>query len=532
MPNLKTNILDCTLRDGGYYNSWNFSNNLLKKYFLAIEHSSVSHVELGFRFVDKSNGLGSFAYTSEDFIDQLDLPTNKLYGLMINAQDYLKLKDPVNELKKSFKEAHNSKISFVRIAVDLPSASECIFIAKTLDTLGYSVMINLMQANLYPEKQLTQAIKHIKKWDSVDVLYFADSLGSMLLKDVHALIKLIKKTWHRDIGFHAHNNMHLALSNAIGASEAGCKFCDSTFFGMGRGAGNAQTESLLLETGGDYENAKMQLALKSFETLKKKYNWGPNSMYHFAAKHKIHPTYIQRLIADKRYSSDYVVKTLNYLKDTKSSSFNEEMLSKFTYFSDLHHKGTWNASNYLKGKSVLLIGSGPSVQRSSKKIELFIRKHSPFVITLNINQHLNQAYIDSIIASNINRILLDLELYKTLKCHVILPKACFSNLVKEKVSENFILDYGLSIKENSFKSSSKGCTSEWQEVTAYALLFLLQASPKKLFLAGFDGYSKDDTRHNMLNIIFHKYLSAKNSVEPLSLTASNHEFLKIYKFER
>ena len=527
MTNIKTNILDCTLRDGGYYNSWRFKDSLIKKYLEAIEHSSVSYVELGFRFVDKSKDLGLLAYTSDDFLRTLDLPQNKLYGVMINAQEYLNLRNPTKEIKKSFKKASNSKISFVRIAVDLPSAPKCIHIAKALDALGYSVMINLMQANLYPETQLTQVIKHIKKWEIVDVLYFADSLGSMLLKDVHLLIKQIKKNWNKDIGFHAHNNMHLALSNAIGASEAGCRFCDSTFFGMGRGAGNAQTESLLLETGGDYDNSKMQLALKFFEILKKKYDWGPNAIYHFAAKHKIHPTYIQRLLADKRYSSDYVIQTLNHLKDIKSSSYNEEMLSKITYFSDLHHNGTWKATDYLKGKSVLLIGSGPSVKSHLKKITSFIQDHKPFVITLNVNPYINQKYINSIIASNINRILLDLDLYTTLKCNVILPKSCFSKIVKEKISESSILDYGLSIKQDAFKSNARGCFSGWQEVTAYALLFLMQASPKKLFLAGFDGYSKDDTRHNELNRIFTRYLNSKNSLEPCSLTPSNHGFLKI-----
>lgn len=531
MQHTKTKILDCTLRDGGYYNAWNFNKNLLKKYFTAIEHSTVTYIELGFRFVDQSSGLGPLAYSSEEFINNLDLPKDKSYGVMINAKDYITLKDPIDQIKKTFINAKKSKISFVRIAVDLPNVSKCKHIAKVLNSLGYSVMVNLMQANLYPESELTKIIKMIRAWKIVNVLYFADSLGSMLLHDVHSMTKLIKESWDKDIGFHAHNNIHLALSNAIGASESGCRFCDSTFFGMGRGAGNAQTESLLLETGGDYDNSKMQLALRSFEALKKKYNWGPNSIYHFAAKHKIHPTYIQTLLADKRYSSEYVVKTLNYLKDTKSSAYDEEMLAKFTYFSDSEHKGTWNAANYLKGKNVLLIGSGPSVKRHSKKIESFIRDHNPFVITLNVNPFIKQTYVDSIIASNINRILLDLDLYKNLSCNVILPKSCFSQILKEKISENSILDYGLSIKPDSFKSNAKGCTSAWQEVTAYSLLFLLQACPKKLFLAGFDGYSENDPRHTELNKIFKLYLSSRKSIEPISLTPSNHIFLKINHFE-
>ena len=164
MQHTKTKILDCTLRDGGYYNAWNFNKNLLKKYFTAIEHSTVTYIELGFRFVDQSSGLGPLAYSSEEFINNLDLPKDKSYGVMINAKDYITLKDPIDQIKKTFINAKKSKISFVRIAVDLPNVSKCKHIAKVLNSLGYSVMVNLMQANLYPESELTKIIRMIRAW--------------------------------------------------------------------------------------------------------------------------------------------------------------------------------------------------------------------------------------------------------------------------------------------------------------------------------------------------------------------------------
>ena len=73
----KVKILDCTLRDGGYYNDWNFSPLLVEKYLRAMEYSGVDIVELGFRFKAKTKEMGPYAFTSEGFLRKL-----KLSGLL------------------------------------------------------------------------------------------------------------------------------------------------------------------------------------------------------------------------------------------------------------------------------------------------------------------------------------------------------------------------------------------------------------------------------------------------------------------
>ena len=45
----KINIIDCTLRDGGYYNNWDFSNKLVNDYLKSISETGIRYVELGFR---------------------------------------------------------------------------------------------------------------------------------------------------------------------------------------------------------------------------------------------------------------------------------------------------------------------------------------------------------------------------------------------------------------------------------------------------------------------------------------------------
>ena len=80
-----------------------------------------------------------------------------------------------------------------------------------------------------------------------DVLYFADSLGNMREEDIIKTISLLRNNWFKDLGIHTHNNKGLALSNTLVALRNGVNWVDSTVRGMGRGAGNAETEILLSE---------------------------------------------------------------------------------------------------------------------------------------------------------------------------------------------------------------------------------------------------------------------------------------------
>jgi 4-hydroxy 2-oxovalerate aldolase len=111
-----------------------------------------------------------------------------------------------------------------------------------------------MQSNDRSEKEIRDAIECIEKVNCVSIIYFADSLGKMTPAEISDLVQIAKKYWKKDLGIHTHDNKGLALSNTIEAIKNGIKWVDSTILGMGRGAGNVQTEMLLAE----------------FETLKNK----------------------------------------------------------------------------------------------------------------------------------------------------------------------------------------------------------------------------------------------------------------------
>ena len=358
-------ILDCTLRDGGYYNNWFFDKDLVQNYLLCCNKSKIDIVELGFRFLNFKKGLGPYAFTTETTLNQLNIPKGLKISAMINAADFFGEKDITEKLlNKVFIKKKESKISLVRIAINFNSFEKGLYIAKFLKKNGYEVGFNLMQAHKKNKNEIENTVKNIISWGCVDYLYYADSIGVMDPEYISFIsknfIKFSKKT---KIGIHAHNNKSLALINSLTAINNSLSIIDSTILGMGRGAGNTPTETLLLELetfGYKYKSSYLLDILKIFSNLQQKYQWGPNYFYHYAAINNIHPTYIQNLLDDKRYNLDQQKFALNSLKSKKSYIFSEDNL-KSAIYKKSEFKDNFNANNFFKIKKFAYWHQDPQV---------------------------------------------------------------------------------------------------------------------------------------------------------------------------
>ena len=241
-------FLDCTLRDGGYYNSWDFNHELINNYLIAMKAVGVDVVELGFRMTDQKGFKGACAYTTDSFVRTLEIPEGITFCVMINASEIL-----VNSLYSEkilgtlFPEtAEISRVSLVRIACHTHEFMEALHAFKFLNSKGYRVAFNLMQVSECDSKELILLAKEAMKYP-FDVLYFADSLGNMNSEKVQNVIELLRTHWNGALGIHAHDNIGLGLSNTLYALNKGVTWVDSTVTGMGRGAGNVKTELLAIE---------------------------------------------------------------------------------------------------------------------------------------------------------------------------------------------------------------------------------------------------------------------------------------------
>ena len=115
---MKTNLIDCTLRDGGYYNNWQFSRAEIQNYINEISKSGIKFVEIGILFlpIDKKKGLT--ANCDNNFFKNFSFPKNIKFGIMINASDLINYVNKNEETKKinNLNKLKNKILSFIRIA--------------------------------------------------------------------------------------------------------------------------------------------------------------------------------------------------------------------------------------------------------------------------------------------------------------------------------------------------------------------------------------------------------------------------------
>ena len=132
MKQNKINILDCTLRDGGYYNNWHFKKDLINEYLRVMDIIKVDYVEIGFRFIDKVKTKGPTAYSEESFLRTLNIPKSLKIGIMVNAADFINNKNIIDLAKRNFKQKKQSIISLVRIACHHHEIEKIIPLVKNL----------------------------------------------------------------------------------------------------------------------------------------------------------------------------------------------------------------------------------------------------------------------------------------------------------------------------------------------------------------------------------------------------------------
>ena len=316
---MKINLLDCTFRDGGYYNNWNFKKNIIKDYLQAMISAKIDYIEIGFRSVKKNNLIGSTGDASDNFIKSLNIPKKFKIGVMVNASEIINNSTgSTTVIEKIFVPKKKSPISFVRIACHFHECSKVFKSCKRLKKLGYLVCMNIMQCSAIEDKEIIKIVKTIPK-DCIDVLYLADSLGGLNPERLKSLITSIKKYWKKDLGIHTHDNMEKSLINSITAYDNGVKWIDGTVTGMGRGPGNAKIEYLILEfktiRARRFNLTKLNNLIEDyFIQLKEKYKWGTNYYYYLAGLYGIHPTYIQIMLSDSKYNKDDIVFIIDQLK--------------------------------------------------------------------------------------------------------------------------------------------------------------------------------------------------------------------------
>ena len=234
-------VLDCTVRDGGLMNKWQFSDEFVRGVYDACVEAGVDYMEIGYKSSEKAfsrNEVGPWKFCAESDLRRIVGDNNTKLKLSALADiGRIDFDDIPN--------AADSVIDMMRIACYVHQMDKAVELAHHCMDKGYETSINLMAVSKVNERDLDEALMDCAK-SRVPIIYLVDSFGSMYCETTQHLLKKYKEALPgKEIGIHAHNNMQLAMSNTITALMGGATFLDATLLGMGRGAGNCPVEILI-----------------------------------------------------------------------------------------------------------------------------------------------------------------------------------------------------------------------------------------------------------------------------------------------
>lgn len=529
---VKMKLLDCTLRDGGYYNAWNFDPELINEYLDAMDAAGVDVVELGLRSLKNSGFKGACAYTTDEYLRSLPIPSRLTVGVMVNASELVGLESMENALETLFPAAASgSPVDLVRIACHVHEFEEALESVDWLKDKGYLVGFNLMQI-ADRSKDEVKALAKVASNYSLDALYFADSMGSMNPKQTSDIIGWLRSDWKGELGIHTHDNLGLALSNTLRALDDGVTWVDATVTGMGRGPGNSRTEELSIEIAqrrGTPLNIVplMTIIRKHFKPMQQQYGWGTNPYYYLSGKYGIHPTYIQEMLSDARFSEEDVLAVIEHLRKEGGKKFSFDTLDMARHFLNGATEGNWSPKSFFEGKEVFLLGTGPGVQAHKTAIEQYIKKNKPVVAALNTQTSIDSALIDIRFACHPVRMLADCDRHSELPQPLITPIAMLSDDVKTVLSGKILYDFGLDVKKGGFEFGKTSCKTPTSLVMAYAFAALASGRAKRVLMAGFDGYASGDPRNEEMNTVVKQFKQTNGAVELVAVTPSRYDVKKL-----
>ncbi len=508
-------LLDCTLRDGGYINNWKFGEQTIRHTLKRLSMSDIDIIECGF-LTDKEVDMDSSLFTdTPDIHPFLNNRNDKaLYVAMIAIGEKEIHPDKLSPAK-------NSLVKGIRLTFHAQEKKKAFEYAKILMKKGYLVFMQPVGSANYTDDNLLTLVKEINALKPY-AFYIVDTLGTMFQDHIVHMVSLINKNLDPAIalGYHSHNNLQLAFSNAQEMIRCPIHrdiIIDCSVYGMGRGAGNLCTELIT-----DYMNKTIGNKYNVFPLLEiiDEYlipiysitSWGYSVGYYLASTMNCHPNYTTHLLAKQSVPVRTIGIMLDQLPEEKRNIFDKEYIENIYLNYQKHdvndEEEIETLRNELSGKEVLIIAPGRNIVTYKKKIQEYIHKNKPYVISTNFLPDLG---VDMIFIGNERR-------YHLLKDRLEDKNVVFTSNIIRKPDHARVVNYSDLINSSVNVSDSTGLM---------LLKLLVKASVKRVTLAGFDGFKKNSVWNyydeTMIGSIDAEALVQKNKSMTVQLKKRSHD---------
>lgn len=484
-------ILDCTLRDGGYYTNWDFSSSVVDSYIGAMNKLPIDYLELGYRNNPMPQYQGKFGYSPLPVLKHIRSISRQKLAVMLNE------KSTVPDDLPSLVAPLKGVVDMIRIAVDPKNLLRAATLAKCVKSYGFEVAFNMMYMSewnrfdgLYDQLPVINGV--------VDIFNMVDSYGSVTPSEIPAIYSNIRNRLTCKIGFHGHNNLQLGLVNTLTAIECGVDSVDATILGMGRGAGNLNTELLLTylnrHSGLKADFNELGDAVQAFLPLFEKYRWGTTLPYMISGANSFPQKEVMEWVSNRVYSFNSIVLALAGRMDHDAESFQYPILNVTKKYGQ-----------------VVVIGGGNSVAEHKEAILEYLRRNPDTAIILSTARHAalfldcSQPLYFCMVGNEGHRLSANVG-REHFRGFCVLPP-------RPRTMGTEVPDFAASstyeLQEITFIDSYK------DSVAAVAIQLALNLTDGDVFLAGFDGY-----RGNIL------------SEKEISLTHENNEIFSCFARSR
>jgi len=232
-------ISDPTLRDGNHAVGHQLSAEHIAAYCKAADAAGVSIVEVG-----HGNGLGasSLQLGESKTPDRIALATAR--ENLSKSKLGIHVIPGFATIERDLKPALALGVDVVRVASHCSEADICERHIGYSRSQGVEVWGCLMMSHMISPTLLLEQARKMESYGAEGVV-FMDSSGHFIPADVRLRVETLVDGLGIAVGFHAHNNLGLAVANSMAAAEAGATLLDGCARGFGAGAGNTQLEVLV-----------------------------------------------------------------------------------------------------------------------------------------------------------------------------------------------------------------------------------------------------------------------------------------------
>ena len=283
--NQKVKVLDCTIRDGGICNNWDFDKATVKRVHRSLAQAGVDYMEIGYQsapdtFDRSKTGLWRFC-DEQDLQDVLQSSAMKIATMV-----------DVGRIRPAdIPHSQDSSIDVLRIATYAHQMDEALHLLEDALSKGYETFMNVMAVSTLTPPKMDAFLQQLRG-SGVHNVAIVDSFGAMYPYHIRYLVQKYRSILDDSIkiGVHCHNNQQQAFANSIAAIDEGVDFVDATVFGMGRGAGNCPLELLLFYLNNPSHQVEPILELtEHFVNLRYDLLWGYHMPYAITGYLNLHP---------------------------------------------------------------------------------------------------------------------------------------------------------------------------------------------------------------------------------------------------